>query len=55
MDKDRIIGIGKQMIGTAKKVAGKVVGDVKLQTDGKAEQVEGKLQNAVGSAKDMLK
>jgi uncharacterized protein YjbJ (UPF0337 family) len=55
MDKDRIIGAGKQMIGTAKEVVGKLVGDAKLQTDGKAEQVEGKLQNAVGSAKDTLK
>lgn len=55
MDKDRIIGVGKQMVGTAKKVVGKVVGDAKLQTDGKAEQIEGKLQNAVGSAKDTLK
>jgi len=55
MDKERIIGVGKQMIGTAQEVVGKVVGDMKLQTDGKAEQVEGKLQNAAGSAKDMLK
>jgi uncharacterized protein YjbJ (UPF0337 family) len=55
MDKDRIIGVGKQMVGTAKEVVGKIVGDAKLQTDGKAEQIEGKLQNAVGSAKDTLK
>jgi len=55
MDKDRIIGAGKQMAGSAKQVAGKLVGDAKLQVDGKTEQVEGKLQNAVGSAKDTLK
>jgi len=55
MDKDRIIGAGKQMSGSAKQVVGKLVGDAKLQADGKAEQVEGKLQNAVGSAKDTLK
>ena len=55
VDKDRIIGVGKQIIGTAKEVVGKLVGDAKLQTDGKAEQVKGKLQNAVGSAKDTLK
>ncbi len=55
MDKDRIIGVGKQIIGSAKEVVGKLVGDAKLQTDGKAEQVEGKLQNAIGSAKDTLK
>jgi uncharacterized protein YjbJ (UPF0337 family) len=55
MDKDRVIGAGKQMTGALKVVVGKLVGDAKLQTDGKVEQVEGKLQNAVGSAKDTLK
>jgi uncharacterized protein YjbJ (UPF0337 family) len=55
MDKDRIIGSGKQMTGSLKEVVGKLVGDAKLQTDGKVEQIEGKLQNAVGSAKDTLK
>jgi uncharacterized protein YjbJ (UPF0337 family) len=43
------------MTGCLKEVVGKLVGDAKLQTDGKLEQVEGKLQNAVGSAKDTLK
>ena len=55
MDKDRLIGAGKQMTGSAKQAVGKLVGDAKLQADGKAEEVEGKLQNAVGSAKDTLK
>ncbi len=55
MDKDRVAGAGKQMIGAAKQTIGKLVGDAKLQTDGKVEQIEGKLQNAVGSAKDTLK
>jgi uncharacterized protein YjbJ (UPF0337 family) len=55
MDKDRIIGAGKQMTGAMKEVVGKLVGDAKLQSDGKVEQVEGKLQNLAGSAKDTLK
>lgn len=55
MDKDRIEGAGKQVIGAAKQAVGKLVGDAKLQTDGKVEQIEGKLQNAIGSAKDTLK
>ena len=55
MDKDRIIGAGKQMAGSVKRVVGKLVGDAKLQADGKAEQVEGKVQNAAGSVKDTLK
>ena len=55
MDKDRIKGAAKQAKGTAKEVAGKLTGDAKLKVDGKADRVEGKLQNAVGSAKDTLK
>jgi uncharacterized protein YjbJ (UPF0337 family) len=55
MDKDRIVGSGKQMIGAAKAAFGKLVGDVKLQVDGKTEQLDGKVQNAAGGAKDSLK
>ena len=55
MDKDRIVGAGKQVAGALKSALGKLVGDAKLQVDGKAEQVAGQLQNAVGSAKDRLK
>ena len=55
MDKDRIIGAGKQVIGAAKQVLGKLFGDAKLQADGKAEQVNGKLQNVVGGVKDTLR
>jgi len=55
MDKNRVIGSGKQLLGVAKQAAGKLVGDTKLQADGKAEQIAGKLQNAAGSAIDTLK
>lgn len=55
MDKDRVEGIGKQAKGAVKETAGKVTGDSKTQAEGKAEKVEGKVQNAVGSAKDTLK
>ena len=52
MDKDRLVGSGKQVIGAAKERSGKVLGDAKRQADGKAEKVEGKVQNAVGGLKD---
>lgn len=55
MNKNRLKGAGKQVIGAAKQAVGKLVGDAKLQADGKADKVEGKLQNAVGSAQDTLK
>jgi uncharacterized protein YjbJ (UPF0337 family) len=55
MDKDRIEGTAKQAKGAVKEAVGKVVGDAKLQPDGKADQVEGKMQNAVGGLKDTLR
>ena len=55
MDKDRIEGAAKQVTGSIKEAAGKMVGDSKLQADGKADKVEGKVQNTVGGIKDALK
>jgi uncharacterized protein YjbJ (UPF0337 family) len=55
MDKDRLIGAGKQMLGCVKQAVGKLVGDSKLEVDGKTEQVSGKVQNYAGGVKDTLK
>jgi uncharacterized protein YjbJ (UPF0337 family) len=55
MDKDRIAGSVKQIKGSLEEAAGKVLGDAKLIADGKSHQVEGKIQNAVGSVKDAIK
>jgi uncharacterized protein YjbJ (UPF0337 family) len=55
MDKDRIEGSAKQVKGGAKEAAGKILGDAKLTTEGKADKAAGKLQNAVGGVKDALK
>ena len=55
MDKDRIEGSARQVVGGIKEVVGKVLGDQKTQADGKAEKTAGKIQNAVGSLKDTLK
>lgn len=55
VDKDRIIGSAKQVKGEVKKVIGKAVGDAKLESEGKADKIEGKVQNAVGGLKDTLK
>lgn len=54
-DRDRIEGAAKNIGGKIKEVAGKVTGDHKLEAEGKAEQIEGKVQNAVGGAKDALR
>jgi uncharacterized protein YjbJ (UPF0337 family) len=55
MDKDRIAGTAKQIKGSVKEAVGTVVGDAKLQSDGKAERTAGKIQNAVGSMKDTVR
>jgi uncharacterized protein YjbJ (UPF0337 family) len=55
MDKDRVEGSAKGIIGKIKEVAGKVLGDAKLESEGKADKTAGKFQNAVGGVKDTLK
>jgi uncharacterized protein YjbJ (UPF0337 family) len=55
MDKDRIKGMGDQAKGAAKQVAGKILGDSKLQADGKADTAKGKIENAVGGLKDTVR
>jgi uncharacterized protein YjbJ (UPF0337 family) len=55
MDKDRVAGSAKQVKGTIKEVVGKAIGDAKLESDGKADKIEGKVQNAVGGLKDTLR
>jgi uncharacterized protein YjbJ (UPF0337 family) len=55
MDKDRIAGAAKQAKGAVKEAAGKVTGDAKLASEGKADKVAGKVQNAVGGLKDSIR
>ena len=55
MDKDRIKGAANQAKGAMKDAAGRVTGDGKLQAEGKADKLKGKVQNAVGGVKDSLR
>ena len=55
MDKNRIAGSVKEVTGAAKEAVGKVIGDAKLQSDGKAEKAVGKIQNAVGGVNDAVR
>jgi uncharacterized protein YjbJ (UPF0337 family) len=55
MNKDRIAGAAKEAKGSVKETVGKAVGDSKLESEGKADKVEGKIQNAIGGLKDALK
>ena len=55
MDKDRIARAAKVIQGRVKEAIGKVTGDAKLENEGKADKVEGKVQNAIGSVKDTVR
>ncbi len=54
VDQNRIEGAIKEIKGAAKEAVGKVVGDAKLQSDGKADKAVGKIQNAVGGLNDAV-
>ncbi|MGO4410227.1 MULTISPECIES: CsbD family protein [unclassified Brevundimonas] len=54
-DRDRMEGAAKNMGGKIKEAAGKLTGDEKLKAEGRADQVTGKVQNAVGGIKDTLR
>lgn len=54
MNNDRIDGALKTTGGKIKEGVGKLVGDASLETEGKADQIAGKIQNAVGGLKDAL-
>lgn len=55
MDKDRIKGVADQAKGAVKDATGKVIGDAKLQAEGKADKAKGKVENAIGGAKDTVR
>jgi uncharacterized protein YjbJ (UPF0337 family) len=52
MDKDRIAGSIKQAAGAVRQTVGKLLGDHKAESEGRAERAEGKVQNAIGGLKD---
>ena len=54
MDRNRIIGIAKQVRGALKEVVGKATGDAILSGDGRADKREGKMRSAMGGAKDII-
>ena len=54
-DHDRIEGAAKQAGGSIKEGLGKLTGDEKLKAEGRADKLEGKVQNTVGGIKDTLR
>lgn len=54
-DHDRIEGAAKQAEGSIKEGVGKLTGDEKLKAEGRADKLEGKVQNTVGGVKDAVR
>lgn len=54
-DQDRIDGAARIIGDDIKERVGKILGDAKLENEGKADQAAGKIQNAIGGIKDALR
>ena len=52
MHKDEVKGAAKDMKGSIKEGVGKATGNDRMAAEGAGERVAGKMQKAVGSAKD---
>lgn len=55
MNKDQVKGRIEEIKGKAKEVAGNVVGNKSLETEGLAQKVVGKIQASFGDVKSDLK
>jgi uncharacterized protein YjbJ (UPF0337 family) len=55
MDHDRAEGSMKNIKGRVKEGIGKAIGDTKLETEGKMDKAEGRIQNSIGGMKDSLR
>lgn len=54
MNKDQVVGSAKEVKGAVKEMAGKAIGDTKLESAGKADGFWGRIQNAFGGLKQTL-
>jgi uncharacterized protein YjbJ (UPF0337 family) len=55
MDKEHVKGAADKAEGAIKDAAGKVMGDKKLQAEGKFDKAKGSAHDAVGDVKDTLR
>ena len=55
VNRDQIAGAAKQAKGAVKDAAGKAVGNERLQAEGKAEKIAGKVQKGYGDAKEEIR
>jgi uncharacterized protein YjbJ (UPF0337 family) len=55
MNSDQVNGTIDEVVGSAKQKAGKLTDNTPLQVKGVAQQVKGKLENALGDVKDAVR
>ncbi len=55
MNKDQVKGRVEQSTGKLKEAAGQLVGNDRLEAEGKAEKIKGKVQAGYGDAKESAK
>jgi len=55
IDRDRVAGSAEYAKGSVKDSVGNVLGDTKLQAEGKLDKAEGRAQNTTGGIKDTLR
>ena len=55
MNKDRVKGMMDEVAGCAKRKAGELTDNPKLQAEGMAQQVKGKAEGAWGKTKDAVR
>ena len=55
MNKDQVNGRARRAKGKLKEVAGKVIGNERLEDEGKLDQVAGKTQGKFGDTKEKAK
>ena len=55
MNKDKIMGAADQAKSAVKEAVGKAIGDQKMQAEGTITKLTGKVESAVGGAKDTLR
>jgi len=55
MDREHIKGMAEKAKGAIKNTAGKLMGDKKLQGEGKMDKAKGDLHNVAGDVKDTVR
>jgi len=55
MNRDQVKGAIDEVVGSARRAAGELSGNTRLQVKGMAQQVKGKVEGAWGNAKDAVR